>query len=192
MIASENLPLSIVESKGFKRLMNIAVPLYTVPSRRTITRLIDAKYDVLKERFKNDLKLSSTFTLTCDIWTDVTNLSYLGVTIHYLRHELVLSNATIGVFPLMENHTANYIRETLVSIIESFDIDVASITAIVTDSAANMTKAIKDGFGSTKHLPCIAHNLSHLVPDETDPLYRRNYRQCKIYRDNDKTKRCGI
>jgi len=49
MIASENLPLSIVDSKAFKRLMNTAAPLYTVPSRRTITRLIDAKYDVLKE-----------------------------------------------------------------------------------------------------------------------------------------------
>ncbi|XP_011859762.1 PREDICTED: zinc finger BED domain-containing protein 1-like [Vollenhovia emeryi] len=28
-----------------------------------------------------------------------------------------------------------------------------------------MVKAITDGFGSTKHLPCIAHALSHLVPD---------------------------
>lgn len=143
MIAAEKLPLSIVESKGFKRLMNTAVPLYTVPSRRTITRLIDAKYDILKKRFKEDLKLNSTFTLMCDIWTDVTNQSYIGVTIHFLRHELVLSNAMIGVFPLMQNHTANYIKETLVSIIESFDIDVANIAAIVTDSAANMTKAIR-------------------------------------------------
>lgn len=98
MIASENLPLYIVDSKAFNRLMNTAVPLYTVPSRRTITRLIDAKYDILKESFKKDLKLSSTFTLTCDIWTDVSNQSYLGDTIHYLRHKLVLSNTTIGVF----------------------------------------------------------------------------------------------
>ncbi|XP_071650785.1 E3 SUMO-protein ligase ZBED1 [Temnothorax longispinosus] len=165
MITSENLPLSIVDSKGFKRLMNRAAPLYTVPSRRTITRLIDAKYDFLKDSFKEDLKLSSTFTLTCDIWTDVSNQSYLGVTIHYLRHELVLSNATIGVFPLMQNHTANYVRETLISVIESFGIDVESIIAVVTDSAANMKKAITDGFGSAKHLPCIAHIVSHLVPD---------------------------
>lgn len=165
MIASENLPLSIVESKAFKRLMNTAVPLYTIPSRRTITRLIDAKYDVLKERFKDDLKLASTYTLTCDIWTDVGNQSYLGVTIHYLQHEFVLTNATIGVFPLTQNHTADYIREMIISIIQSFGVDVSSITALVIDSAANMVKAITDGFGLIKHLPCIAHILSHLVPD---------------------------
>lgn len=165
MIASENLPLSIVDSKAFKRLMNTAAPLYRIPSRRTITRLIDAKYDVLKEKFKEDLKCNSTYTLTCDIWTDVSNQSYLGVTIHYLKHELILTNATIGVFPLTQNHTANYIRETIISIIELFEINVTSITALVTDSAANMVKAITDGFGSTKHLPCIAHALSHLVPD---------------------------
>ncbi|XP_071653434.1 E3 SUMO-protein ligase ZBED1-like [Temnothorax longispinosus] len=65
----------------------------------------------------------------------------------------------------MQSHTANYVRETLISVIESFGIDVGSITAVVTDSAANMKKAITDGFGSAKHLPCIAHIVSHLVPD---------------------------
>lgn len=165
MIASENLPLSIVDSKGFKRLMNTAAPLYKVPSRRTITRLMDAKYDILKERFKKDLKLGSSYTVTCDIWTDISNQSYLGVTIHYLRHELILINATIGVFPLTQNHTAKYIREKLVSVIESFEIDLSSITAFVTDSGANMIKAITDEFGSTKQLSCVAHALSHVVPD---------------------------
>ncbi|XP_036148827.1 zinc finger BED domain-containing protein 1-like [Monomorium pharaonis] len=165
MITTENLPLSLVDSKSFRRLINTAAPMYKIPSRRTITRLIDAKYDILKESFKKHLKLGSTFTLTCDIWTDVSNQSYIGVTIHYLRHELVLSNAMIGVFPLTQNHTANYIKDTMISILESFNIDVTSIAAIVTDSTANMTKAIIDGFGLSKHLPCIAHLLSHLVPD---------------------------
>jgi len=165
MIASENLPLSIVDSKAFRRLMNTVAPLYKVPSRRTITRLIDAKYEILKTNFKNDLKLGSSYTLTCDIWTDISNQSYLGVTIHYLRHELILTNATIGVFPLTQNHTANYIREKLVSIIKSFGIDVVNITALVSDSAANMVKAITDEFSTIKHLSCVAHALSHVVPD---------------------------
>lgn len=64
----------------------------------------------------------------------------------------------------MQSHTANYVRETLASVLESFGIDVASIAAVVTDSA-NMTKAITDRFGPAKHLPCIAHTLTHLVPD---------------------------
>lgn len=56
MIASENLPLSIVDSKAFKRLMNTVTSLYKIPSRRTITRLMDPKHEILKETFKEDLK----------------------------------------------------------------------------------------------------------------------------------------
>lgn len=118
-----------------------------------------------KKNFKEDLKLGSTYTLTCEIWTDMSNQSYLGITVYYLRHELVLTNATIGVFPLAQNHTANYIKETIISIIELFRIETNAITVLVTDSALNMIKAIIDGFDPGKHLPCIAHALSHLVPD---------------------------
>lgn len=44
MIAKDNLPLSIVENEGFQRFMKIITPLYKVPSRKTITKLLDAKY----------------------------------------------------------------------------------------------------------------------------------------------------
>jgi len=42
----------------------------------------------------------SSFTMTCDIWTDVSNKSYLEVTIHYLKTETLLTKGTIGVIPL--------------------------------------------------------------------------------------------
>lgn len=50
------MPLSTVQNKGFKFLMKTVAPLYNVPSRRTVTRLIDARYEVLKERFINTFK----------------------------------------------------------------------------------------------------------------------------------------
>lgn len=172
MIAKTNLPLSIVENEGFRYLMKTAVPLYTIPSRRTITRLMNEKYDVLKNRFKSNLKQDVSYTLTCDIWTDVSNQSYLGVTLHYLKEEIVLTNATVGVFPLNTNHTADYISNTLLSILDSFNIDSNRIVAVVSDSASNMTGAVSDAFGSRKHLPCFAHALSHLVPDAMKVLPR--------------------
>lgn len=47
---------------------------------------------------------------------------------------------------------------------ESFDIGPTDVTAIVTDSGANIKKAAIDIFGAS-NIPCFAHILSHVVPD---------------------------
>lgn len=168
----QKLPLLIVENEGFRHLMKTIVPLYTIPNRRTIARLINEKYNILKNRFKSNLKQDVSYTLTCDIWTDVSNQSYLGITLHYLKEELVLMNATVGVFPLNTNHTADYISNTLLSILDSFNIDSNRIIAVVNDSTSNMIGAVSDAFGSRNHLPCFAHALSYLVPDAMKVLPR--------------------
>lgn len=61
------------------------------------------------------------------------------------------------------NHTAKYIADCLQSIITKFDIDDSKIVVIVTDSAANMKKAVSL-INPQKQLGCFAHTLSHLVP----------------------------
>lgn len=171
MIAKDNLPLSIVDNEGFQRLMKLVTPLYTVPSRKTITKLLDAKYEVLKDKFINNIQKASSFTLTCDIWTDVSNKSYLGVTIHYLKTEILLTKGIIGVIPLESNHTAEYIKDELLSVLENFKINQTDITAVVTDSASNMVNAINSIFNTKTHIPCMAHILAHLVPDSLKTMY---------------------
>lgn len=46
MICRDSLPYSLVE--GFKRFMKVVAPLYRVPCRKTITTLIDSKYEEKK------------------------------------------------------------------------------------------------------------------------------------------------
>ena len=165
MIAVDKMPLSTVENKGFKLVVKTMAPLYTMPSRKTITKLIDVRYKVLKERFIAILEKVDSYSMTCDNWTDVTNLSYLGVTIHYITEQVEMKSGCVGVFPLSENHTSQYLGECLNSVIEDFNLDKSKIMAVVTDSAANIKKAVHDTLGRDKHLSCFAHTLSHLVPD---------------------------
>lgn len=66
---------------------------------------------------------------------------------------------------MTESHTSQYLGECLTSVLEAFNLDQTKITAIVTDSAANIKKAIRDSFGIERHLACFAHTVSHLVPD---------------------------
>jgi len=172
MITKDNVPLSIVENEGFQQLMRTVARLYKLPSRKSITKLLDLKYEILKSKFINNIKNVSSFTITCDIWTDVSNKSYLGVTIHYLKTETLLTKGTIGVIPLENNHTSEYIKNELLSILKEFKIDPSKITAIVIDSASNMINAINSIFSNNKrHIPCMAHILAHVVPKSIENTF---------------------
>lgn len=66
---------------------------------------------------------------------------------------------------LQERHTSQYIADTLNDVCKQWDISLETITAIVTDGAANITKALDLLFGNPnkpRHIPCFAHTL-HLV-----------------------------
>lgn len=83
MLAKDCEPFYTVEHEGFKHLMKVVVPLYSIPSRTTITRKMGEKYDFLATQEKKKLEQIQHFCVTTDIWTDTLNTkSYLGMTIH--------------------------------------------------------------------------------------------------------------
>lgn len=84
MIAKDNLPFRIVEKKGFQISMNSILPLYKIPCRKSITRLIEEKYELLSNMMKVLSKVKY-LSLTTDIWTESLNMkSFLGLTTHFL------------------------------------------------------------------------------------------------------------
>jgi hypothetical protein len=56
MIVRDNLPFSFIERKGFLNFLNIVTPLYKPPCRRTITALIDNRFEKLSTIFKGKIK----------------------------------------------------------------------------------------------------------------------------------------
>lgn len=45
LIYRDNLPFSVVEGEGFGKLIKLLAPLYKIPCRKTITSIIDGKYE---------------------------------------------------------------------------------------------------------------------------------------------------
>lgn len=84
MLATSRSPLSFVQDHGFTSLMKTLAPLYTIPSRQTMTRMLTNKYDLIKRVTAPKLKVVKHYCLTTDVWKDVTNRRYLGVIFHYL------------------------------------------------------------------------------------------------------------
>lgn len=163
MICHDYQPINIVENEGFVQLMHTICPLYKLPSRKTVTALIDKKYEAVSNMFRDKIKKANSLTLTCYIWTKTMNSrSFLGVTVHFLEGNGIL-DATLGIYELSERHTAEYIADCLKNMCKEWKITEEKIMCVVTDGAANMIKAIDLAFGKRKHIICFAHLLNLIV-----------------------------
>lgn len=166
MICKDAEPLSMVEHEGFRTLMNKIVPLYKIPSRQTLTTNMEARYKLMKAAFIEIIKTADYYCITCDNWTDCSNQSYMGITIHYTnKNNSQIESGSLGCIPLYERHTSEYLQESLLNIFKNFNVDIDKITAIVTDGEAAIKKVGIDVVGRSRHIQCIAHVVSHLLPD---------------------------
>lgn len=85
-ICKENVPFSVVESEGFKKMVKTMCPLYKVPGRDTIRRQINYLFEIMANRFREELVNVDQFSITCDVWTEtMTMRSFLGITIHFFK-----------------------------------------------------------------------------------------------------------
>ncbi|XP_015120597.1 uncharacterized protein LOC107043565 [Diachasma alloeum] len=153
-----------MERQGFQQFVKVTSPHYTPPSRRTLTRLLDHRYDHAKQSYCPTLQKAICYTLTCDNWIDCTFQSYLGVTINYLTEDLKLENACLGVFPLDKNHTAQYLSDCFESVIADFGLDKNKIMAITSDGAANIRSAVQKIVSPDRQIWCFTHFISYIVP----------------------------
>lgn len=172
MLTKDNMPIRTVEKEGFQEFVKSLNPLYKLPSRKTVTQLIEEKYDYLSNLIKEKLSTIESLSLTTDVWTEPLNSkNYLGLTAHYLFDDECKS-VTIGIQELDERHTSDNLKAWLLDRINEWRMKRENIVAVISDNAANIKKTIIDAFGADKHLPCFAHTLN-LGPSkiiETDEL----------------------
>lgn len=143
--------------------MKEVAPLFKVPTRNTIKSKIFDIYDVLMEKFKEEIVHAVDITITSDIWTETMSMkSFLGVTIHFLKGVNLLS-VCLETLELSESHTAEYLADNLKNIFKKWGIDQTKIVAVVTDNDAKMIKAVQIIFGLNRHINCFAHTINLIV-----------------------------
>ncbi|XP_022823347.1 zinc finger BED domain-containing protein 1-like [Spodoptera litura] len=159
MICKDNQPFTIVENEGFASLIKVLAPHYKLPSKTTLTRWVDDKYAALSTVFKAKLANIVHVTLTTDMWSETMSMrSFLGITAHFGEGNDIFA-ITLGVYESNDRHTSEHISDMLLNTCTEWNIDNDKVSAVVTDNAANMVKAVDLAFGK-KHIPCFAHTLN--------------------------------
>ncbi|KAL4136315.1 hypothetical protein QTP88_007863 [Uroleucon formosanum] len=162
MIAEDLQPLSIVENEGFRNMVKLLDSRYQIPSRRALGRtIIPNIYSNVRNKVQTLLNDTSFIALTTDIWTSINTDSFITITAHFFpKGHSQLKTVVLCTKKLHHGHTGVYLAEIMTSELNSWGI-LDKITAIVTDSGANIKSAIR--LMNIQHIPCTAHKLNLVV-----------------------------
>ena len=85
LIISHDLSFIIVEWMVFRKYQKILNEDYRSISRRTTKCVVMKKYEIEKEKLKQQLgQIPSRVCLTSDCWTACTNIGYISMIVHYV------------------------------------------------------------------------------------------------------------
>jgi len=153
MVSQDLQPASVVEDGGFIRFVAILDPRYNMPSRRTLMRMLPAKYDECILQVFVQVKYVS---LTTDIRTSRTTEGFLTVTAHFI-YLWKLKSLILATVKFSMEHTAEHIAGELQRVTDEWGI-TKRVAAIVTDNASNMVAAIR--ITGWTHIHCFSHTLN--------------------------------
>ena len=105
-------PIAVVDGYGFKALMKMVEPGYTVASRPHVTTTCRREYNLLKEQLIQVVE-SRHVALTTDIWTSRATQAYITLTCHWIDDNWKLNSKVLFTAEMPERHTGSNIADRL-------------------------------------------------------------------------------
>ncbi|XP_061697825.1 pyridoxal phosphate homeostasis protein isoform X1 [Syngnathoides biaculeatus] len=141
MLVTDMQPLSMVEEKGFKKMISAFSPNYSMPSRLHFTSLMEMKYQQITEKLKTVLQDLQSVALTIDIWTSDGTEGCLRVACHFLGEDWETKSFSLTAMPLKESHTAVNIADWLEETTDKFHIPFPKVKAVIHNNGASALAA---------------------------------------------------
>ena len=149
-------PFFIAEDVGFNKLMKCVKPNYELPSRKFFKeKMIPTIHKSVLHKVQTLVDNAYNISFTTDIWTNVSNHSFISVTGHCLDKNFTSSTVVLRVVPFDKSHTAANIATLLQGVLIGYNIAKHKVHIIVSDNAANITKGIH--IAGCQSLPCFLH-----------------------------------
>ena len=168
MVVKDLIPAHIVEKEGFRDLVQLLDPKYTIVSRQSIQyKLIPEKSEKIKQTLTRQLQSTPSCSVTLDIWTSRRMHGYFAVTVHFITQEWKMKSYLLCCRQLKGSHTGENIRLEYENIIEEYGIEEKVFKA-VTDNGSNMVKAFKLTFEELKILNDNDHSDTESDQDDDE------------------------
>ena len=143
MIVKDIRPISIVENEGFRDLISLLEPRYTMVSRQHITRRILPEFLSRVQHSLDSLLVEvSSCNLTLDIWSSRRMHAYIGISIHFVTDGWKLLTYLLACSKMSGSHTADNIQSEYDSIVSKYNL-TGKVFKVVTDNASNMCAAFR-------------------------------------------------
>ena len=126
-----------MESGAFREVIEKAQPAYTMPSRKHLcTKLIPERCANIHQKMKLKFQEAPGVCLTIDLWSSRDMRSFIAITAHFIEN-FTLMSVLLTCRRVYGSHTGECIYQQYDQIVTEYDIH-NKITAVITDSAANM------------------------------------------------------
>ncbi|GES96419.1 zinc finger BED domain-containing protein RICESLEEPER 2-like [Rhizophagus clarus] len=173
-IIVDDQPFTVVQNIFFQKMIKRLNSNAIIPSSDTIHNDIIKIFNDEKEFLKNKLqKLSGKISLTLDGWTSKNQISFLGITIHWITDDWKFNSTVLDFFHLEGPHSGENIASKLFEVLKEFNL-LSKILGISTDNASNMDKMFNkfeyicnyEGIkfdADNQHVRCLAHIINLAV-----------------------------
>ena len=167
-IIIDQQPFTLVENLSFQKFISAIQPKYDLPTRKTLKKMILSKFNSSRKKICDYLKLStSKVSLTMDMWTFISVLDILAVTIHFINDNWQFEHFILDILYIPSPHDSLTIKNTVLEIANEFQI-TDRLIGITSDNEAKMIAAanqIGESLESQvfQHYRCAAHILNLVV-----------------------------
>ncbi|XP_074524912.1 zinc finger BED domain-containing protein 4 [Halichoeres trimaculatus] len=163
MLALTNLPLSFVDSVGFRRFMKVVEPKYDVPSRTTKVRTVIPEVHYSVKKHVSSLLCNAPFiSFTTDIWSSsVSAVSLISQTARWIDADFQPHSIMLHAKEFSGSHTGQANAEKFEEMFNTWNIPKEAVHVVLRDNAKNIIKGMDEA--ELPSLPCVAHTLQLTV-----------------------------
>ncbi|XP_049447489.1 zinc finger BED domain-containing protein 4-like [Epinephelus fuscoguttatus] len=166
MIATDNQPFTVVSGVGFKRLVALLEPRYSLKTDKYYrTDLFEDVHTKVENKIKELVTSDNAgpyLAFTTDCWSGETE-SLMSLTCHFIDKDWQMKQIVLNVKAMDGSHTGEYISDMFLSLLKHWDIETERVVLVLRDSGANMIKGMR--LAKLPDLSCSAHTLQLVVND---------------------------
>ena len=157
-IAKDSQPFYTVEKEGFKKMVSIFDPKYSLPLQNY---LLKSKFLSSTMSYESVVKPAvngaNYYAVKTDLWTSSARHPFMSFTMHFIDDHWQLKTFCLDSVPIVDDHTGQNLADAVQDILVNWELDSANLICAPTDNGSNFVSAFT--ILDWTRISCFGHNL---------------------------------